>query len=78
MASDTPETESGIVKVLDEKATRTTGSNVTAVYRRYVSPELARKLERERNEARALSARFLRALKNLGFNLSGDKLPWED
>ncbi len=52
MTTPTPETEAAIVEVIDEEATRKAGSDVTAIHRRWVRPDFARRLERERDEAR--------------------------
>lgn len=42
-----------------------------------VDAKFAEKLEEERNAARDLAAKFLRALQNVGSNLSNEQLPWE-
>ncbi len=52
MSTPTPETDAAIVEIEDEEATRKSGSDVTAVLKRWVRPNLARKLEQQRDAAR--------------------------
>lgn len=76
----TPETDAAIVHVHDPEATRLAGKNVTGVSRRWVHPSLARKLERERNQARAEAERWRDNWKN-GRTMAmivSTELPWEN
>lgn len=64
MNSPTPRTEAAIIRVLDTEATRNAGSQVQAIYRRYVAPDFARTLERELSAAQALLYRMGRHMRN--------------
>jgi len=68
---NTPITDAAMVRVLDTEGTRTAGSNVEAVFKLYVCPLVARRLELDR----AALMESLEDLMKVLIVVAGDQAP---